>query len=65
MGIDPNPKPYLLNSTFNLALNGNLSWDDAWYSHPEGFGNTLVVDGQVIANGTRQFYDATGCPGTE
>lgn len=65
MGIDPNPRPYLLNSTFNLTSNGNLSWDDVWYAHSEGFGNTLVVDGQVIANGTRQFYDATGCPGTE
>lgn len=65
LGIDANPRPYLLNSTFNLTLNGNLIWDDAWFSHPAGFGNTLVVDGQVIANGTRQFYDATGCPGTE
>ena len=30
---------------------------------PDGFGNTLIVNGQPIANGVRQFYDAVGCPG--
>lgn len=65
LGIDPNPKPYLLNSTFSFTLNGNLSWDDVWYAHPDGFGNTLVVDGQVLPNGSRSFYDPTGCPATE
>jgi hypothetical protein len=55
--------PYLLNSTFNLALHGNIDWSEVWYSHPAGFGNTLIVDGETIANGARQFYDATGCPG--
>ncbi len=55
--------PYLLNSTFTLALGGDVSWDQVWFSHPAGFGNTLVVDGQTIANGSRQFYDAAGCPG--
>jgi len=64
LGIDPKPKPYLLNSTFNLTLNGNLSWDDVWFSHPDGFGNTLIVDGQVMPNGSRNFYDATACPGS-
>ena len=62
LGIDN--RPYLLNSTFQLTLGGDVSWDDVWFSHPDGFGNTLVVDGQTIANGGRQFYDATGCPGT-
>lgn len=52
----------LQNSTFRLTLNGDVLWDDAWFYHPAGFGNTLVVDGTEIANGTRQFYDATGCP---
>jgi hypothetical protein len=52
-----------MNSTFRLALGGDVSWSDAWYSHPAGFGNTLVVDGQTIENGSRQFYDAAGCPG--
>lgn len=55
--------PYLLNSTFMLALHDNLSWDEAWYSHPAGYGNTLIVDGQTIPNGGRQFYSATECPG--
>jgi hypothetical protein len=64
LGIDPKPRPYLLGSTFRLTLEGNLSWDDAWFSHPDGFGNTLVVDGQVMANGSRNFYDAVGCPGS-
>ena len=52
----------LQNSSFRLTLNGDVSWDDAWFYHPAGFGNTLVVDGNEIANGTRHFYDAAGCP---
>jgi hypothetical protein len=55
--------PYLSNSTFTLTLNGDVDWDDVWFGHPAGFGNTLIVDGQVIANGVRQFYSASGCPG--
>lgn len=54
--------PYLHNSTFQLSLGGDVSWSDAWFSHPPGLGNTLVVDGQTIDNGARQFYSATGCP---
>lgn len=50
--------PYLLNSTFSVELGGDLSWDDAWYSHPAGFGNTLVVDGTTVENGARTAYDA-------
>jgi hypothetical protein len=52
----------LQSSTFRLTLNGDVSWDDAWFYHPAGFGNTLVVDGNVIANGTRHFWDLLGCP---
>jgi hypothetical protein len=55
--------PYLLNSTFTLSLGGNLDWNEVWFGHPAGLGNTLIVDGQPIANGVRQFYDAAGCPG--
>jgi len=55
--------PYLRNSTYSLALGGNIQWSDVWFSHPEGFGNTLVVDGDPIANGERQFYDPDICPG--
>jgi len=52
----------LQGSTFRLTLNGDASWDDAWFYHPAGFGNTLVVDGTEIANGTRHFYSDAGCP---
>ena len=52
----------LQNSTFRLTLNGDVGWDEAWFFHPAGLGNTLVVDGTEIPNGVRQFYDAVGCP---
>jgi hypothetical protein len=51
--------PYLMNSAYTLALNGNLDWANAWYSHPAGLGNTLVVDGAEVPNGTFHAYDAT------
>lgn len=62
-GLGLDNRPYLLNSTFQLTLGGDLRWDDVWFSHPAGFGNQLVVDGELIGNGARQFYSATGCPG--
>jgi hypothetical protein len=52
----------LQNSTFRLTLNGDVSWDDAWFYHPAGFGNTLVVDDTGLANGARHFYSESGCP---
>jgi hypothetical protein len=61
LGLTNNP--YLLNSTFRLSLHGDPSWDEAWYGHAAGFGNTLIVDGDTIPSGGRQFYDAAGCPG--
>lgn len=61
LGLNPS-LPYMINSIFRLELGGDLSWDEAWFGHEAGFGNTLVVDGQGIANGSRQFYSATGCP---
>jgi len=54
--------PYLLNSTFQLNLGQDLSWADVWYGHPAGFGNTLVVNGVVIDNGSRQSYNPAPCP---
>lgn len=54
--------PYLLNSTFTVNLTEDLSWDDVWYSHPEGFGNTLVVNGEEVGNGSREFYNPAACP---
>ena len=55
--------PYLVNATFGVALGGDLSWSEAWFGHAAGYGNTLIVDGQTIANGNHQFYSASGCPG--
>jgi hypothetical protein len=59
LGLTNNP--YLLNSTFRLTLGGDVSWEDVWFSHPAGFGNTLEVDGGAIANGARQFYHPEPC----
>lgn len=50
--------PYARGSTFRLTLDNAAQWDDAWFSHPVGFGNTLVVNDQGVANGTRAAYDA-------
>lgn len=55
--------PSVRNSTFTIALGGDIAWKDVWYSHPAGVGNTLMVDGQVIDNGFRVPYDkAKACP---
>jgi hypothetical protein len=59
LGLSNNP--WLLGSKFELSLGGDLTWDEAWYGHDAGYGNTLLVDGQPIANGRRQFYSATTC----
>lgn len=50
--------PYLKNSNYRLSLGGDIAWEDVWYSHPAGFGNTLTVDGVEIANGSKIAYDA-------
>jgi hypothetical protein len=50
--------PSLLNSNYDLTLGGDIAFDDAWYSHPAGQGNTLLVNGQPIANGIRRTFDA-------
>lgn len=61
LGVTTNP--YLQNSSFRLDLGGDLAWADAWYSHPDGNGNTLVVDGTTIVNGQQVAYDpAKSCP---
>lgn len=53
--------PYLRGATYRLALRGDLSWNDAWYVHPPGLGNTLVADEPP---GSRVPYDpARPCPG--
>jgi hypothetical protein len=58
-GLGLSNLPYLRNSVFRLDLGGNTLWENAWYSHPDGFGNTLVVDGAVIPNGAQVAYDPT------
>jgi hypothetical protein len=62
-GLGLTDTPYLRNSTYRVDLGGDLRWADAWFSNPKGFGNTLVVNGRTIRNGTRQFFDPDTCPG--
>jgi len=55
--------PYLVGSTFRLDLESDLAWGDAWYAHPDGQGNTLIVDGSVITPGAYVAYDPSrACP---
>jgi len=55
--------PYLLDSSYRLSLGGDLPWSEAWYSHPEGLGNSLRVDGVDIGPGANVAYDPTQlCP---
>ncbi|MEP6779144.1 MAG: vanadium-dependent haloperoxidase, partial [Gemmatimonadaceae bacterium] len=50
--------PFLKNSTYKLTLGGDLNFANAWYVHPTGFNNTLIVNGATIPNGQKQSYDA-------
>ncbi len=55
--------PYLASSTYRLDLGGDLPWAEAWYSHPDGYGNTLMVGGAGVPPGQRVAYDpAKSCP---
>lgn len=63
LGVSPKPQPFLQNSTYRLTITGDPDWSTAWFGNPDGFGNTLIVNGQTIPNGTVQSYDDTGCPG--
>ncbi|HZK77857.1 MAG TPA: hypothetical protein VFC35_03040, partial [Gemmatimonadaceae bacterium] len=49
------------NASYTITLGGDIPWTDAWYSHPGGTGNTLTVDGQPVATGSRASYDPKGC----
>lgn len=61
LGVTTNP--YLLSSTYRLDLGGDLRWDDAWFAHPTGFGNRLLVEGQEVPHGAVVAYDpARPCP---
>lgn len=55
--------PYLVGSTFRLDPGPDLSWGNAWYAHPDGYGNSLIVDGSVIQHGAYAAYDPSrACP---
>ena len=45
--------PYLKSSTYGLTLGPDFTWDAAWFANPIGQANTLTVNGQTIAKGTR------------
>ena len=61
LGLTVNP--YLRSSTFRLDLGGDLTWDDAWYAHPAGLDNELIVNGFPRANGTSHAFNQNACPG--
>lgn len=44
--------PYLRESIFQITLNDDVRWGDAWFNNPDGFGNALYVDGTRTPNGT-------------
>ncbi len=51
--------PYLRNSTVALEVGPDAPWARAWFSHPDGFGNTLVVNRATIANDRVAPYNPT------
>ncbi len=62
-GLGLTSGPTLLNSTFTLTMGDDIPWDNVWYSHPAGTGNTLIVNGATIENGEHTAYDAARiCP---
>jgi hypothetical protein len=63
-GLGLEEAAYLLNSTYQLTLDGNLPFGGAWFDNPPGLGNTLIVDGRVIGHRTQRSFDAVTCPGT-
>jgi hypothetical protein len=54
---------YLVNSTYTLRFGADIQFDNAWYANAAGTGNTLMVNGQAVASGSRHAYDAARtCP---
>jgi len=56
LGVGQLTRPYIRNSSYNIALRGDLQWSDVWFSNPADLGNTLVVDGSAILPGARLAY---------
>lgn len=48
---------YLMNSSFDLKLGGDIAWGSAWFANAAGFGNSLKVNGEVISVGVTASYD--------
>jgi hypothetical protein len=62
-GLGLNTNPYLRNTTYALTLGADIPFAGAWYAHPANLGNTLVVNGATITNGSVHAYDANKvCP---
>ncbi len=64
VGTPPQTQSYLRNSAYTLAFDDEALWGGAWYDHPEGYGNTLLVNGNTIPNGRRTSPSSNpaGCP---
>lgn len=63
LGIAQPTRPYSTNSTYKLNLGPDVPWDKAWYAHPAGYGNTLLLNGETVPNGSFNAYSATKvCP---
>lgn len=55
--------PYLRNSSVSLTLGPEAPWSRAWFAHPPGFGNTLLVNRIEIANDRIAPYNPSKtCP---
>jgi hypothetical protein len=50
---------YLINSSYKLNFGNDISWGDVWFANASGFGNTLMVNGEVLPSGAFAPYDAT------
>lgn len=50
---------FLVNSTYTLSLGSDISWDNVWYAHAAGTGNTMTVNGQAVQYGGANAYDAS------
>lgn len=51
--------PFVRNSTIALELGPDAPWARAWFAHPDGFGNSLIVNKATIANDRVAPYNPT------
>lgn len=57
-GLGLNTNPYLRNSFYTLRLGADIPFAGVWYANPANLGNTFVVNGATIPNGSVHSYDA-------